>query len=222
MRFLDILQILRRRWPALLAPALLVAIATVVTTPAAPPPSYAVTMRFAGGLPPEPVSASVYGYDRHYNWLASEYVTRALAQAVETGAFAANVTTRLRGQGIVVGVGAIRSEYLASYLKVTVGWSDAAQAEAIARATADELAENAAAYWPQLSGAGAAPVRLLDAPAAVAMPAPLRSRFDLPVRAALAVVAGMLAAFGWHALDPRVRDGHTIRQLDLPVLAEIP
>jgi len=45
---------------------------------------------------------------------------------------------------------------------------------------------------------------------------------ETPVRAALAAVAGMLAAFGWHALDPRVRDGHTIRQLDLPVLAEIP
>ena len=182
----------------------------------------AALLRFAGGLPPEPVGANTYGYDRHYNWLASEYVTRALAQAVETGAFAANVTARLAGQNIQVPVGVIRSEYLASYLKVTVSWPDAAQAEAIARAASDELAENAAAYWPQLSGTAAAPVRLLDVPAALAVPAPLRSRFDLPVRAVLAVVAGLLLMFGWHALDPRVRDARAIEQLDLPVLAEIP
>lgn len=222
MRILDYARILRRRWPALLLPLLLAAFVTAMTAPAAAAPTYAVTMRFAGGLPPEPVGANTYGYDRHYNWLASEYVTRALAQAVETGAFAANVTARLAGQNMQVPVGAIRSEYLASYLKVTVSWPDAAQAEVIARAVSDELAENAAAYWPQLSGAAAAPVRLLDVPAAAAVPAPLRSRFDLPVRGALAVAAGLLLMFGWHALDPRVRDARAVEHLDLPVLAEIP
>ena len=66
------------RWNA--APAVLIAVITVATAPAAAPPTYGVTMRFAGGLPPETVGPGVYGYDRHYNWLASEYVTRALAQ----------------------------------------------------------------------------------------------------------------------------------------------
>lgn len=217
MQILDYVFILRRRWPALLLPALLIAAVTLFTAPAPTAPTYAVTMRFAGGLPPEAVSPGAYGYDRHYNWLASEYVTRALAQAVETGAFAANVSARLQAAGIAVPVGVIRSEYVASYLKVTVSWADAAQAESIARAVADELAENAAAYWPQLTNAAAAPVRLLDPPSAVAVPAPLRSRFDLPVRAALAVAAGLLAAFAWHALDPYVRDS---RQIDLPVLGD--
>lgn len=219
MRILEYAFILRRRWPALILPALVIAAASLMTAPVTPPPTYAVTMRFAGGLPPERVSSSTYGFDGHYNWLASEYVTRALAQAVETGAFAANLSARLAAEKIVVPVGVVRSEYVASYLKVTVSWADGPQAEAIARAVVAELTENAAAYWPQLADASASPVRLLDPPAAVATPAPLRSRFDLPVRIALAVAAGLLAAFAWHALDPYVRDA---RQIDLPMLAEAP
>ncbi|MCX6019912.1 MAG: hypothetical protein NTZ50_15680 [Chloroflexi bacterium] len=221
MQFFDYVRILRRRWLPALLPMLVIAVMTLLTQPVVAPPTYVVTMRFAGGLPPEPIGANVYGYDRHYNWLASEYVTRALAQAVETGTFAANISARLAGQAIQVPTGVIRSEYVASYLKVTVSWSDGPQAEVIARAVSDELSTNAAAYWPQLSGTTAAPVRLLDAPFAVAVPAPLRSRFDLPVRAVLALGAGLLLAFGVHALDPYVREAQVLEPLGVPILADI-
>lgn len=222
MQVLDYVRILRRRWWLALLPLLLIAVVTVATTPAAAPVTYAVTVRFAGGLPPEPARESVYNYDRHYNWLASEYITRALAQAVETGEFAKNLSTRLAGQGIVVPVGAIRSEYLASYMKVTVSWPDDAGAVAITRALVDEISQNAANYWPQLSGVDAAPVRLLDEPVAVPVAPPLRSRFDLPVRALLGIAAGLLLAFAVHYLDPYVREPREVERYDMRVIGEIP
>lgn len=222
MQVLDYVRILRRRWWLALVPSLLIAAVTAVTTPAAAPLSYSVTVRFSGGLPPEPARESVYNYDRHYNWLASEYITRALAQAVETGEFAKNLSMRLAGQGIVVPVGAIRSEYLASYMKVTVSWPDDKQAVAITRALVEELSQNAANYWPQLSGVNTAPVRLLDEPVAVPAAPPLRSRFDLPVRALLGIMAGLLLAFAVHYLDPYVRDSRELERDDMRVIGEIP
>jgi capsular polysaccharide biosynthesis protein len=217
----EILSTLLRRWWLVLAPALLIVAATVAFTPPAPALSYAVTMRFAAGLPPEPRASGVYNYDQHYNWLASEYITRALAQAVETSEFARNLSTRLAGQNIVVPVGAIRSEYLASYMKVTVVWPNDAEAVLVANALVAELSENSDAYWPQLTGATASPVRLLDKPVAVALPPPLRSRFDLPVRAALGLAAGVALAFAWRFLDPFLRRREDIEHRGMHVLAEV-
>ena len=173
MTVVDIVQILRRRWMLALLPLALILAASLAFTPAASATTYAVGMRFAAGLPPEPRHTDAYNYDSHYNWLASEYITRALAQAVETGQFAQNLSKRLQIAGLIVPVGAIRSEYLASYMKVTVSWPDAAGAVTVARALVDELNQNSAAYWPQLTGTTVSPVRLLDQPAAVAVPPPL-------------------------------------------------
>ncbi len=121
----------------------------------------------------------------------------------------------------MVPVGAIRSEFTASYLKVTVTWPDPAQGVDIARAVVAELSSNAQEYWPQLSGTDAAPVRLLDEPLATPIPPALRSRFDLPMRALLGLIAGVLAVFAWHYLDPLVRHGRDVEQLGVPVFGEI-
>jgi capsular polysaccharide biosynthesis protein len=216
----DFLRILARRWPFVLLPIALIAVLTVATTPATPPTTYAVTMRFAAGLPPEPRRDEAYGFDQHYNWLASEYITRALSQATETGRFAENVNARLAAAGVSAAVapGVIRSEYLASYMRITVSWPDAAQAVAIANAVDEELRRNGAAYWPQLSGASAEPVRLLDVPVAAPVPPPLRSRFDLPVRALLGLAAGLVLAFAVHYLDPVIRDPREIERAGLKIL----
>jgi capsular polysaccharide biosynthesis protein len=218
---LDYLRILGRRWWLVLAPSILIVALTLATLPPAAAPTYAVTMRFAAGLPPEPRTKDAYSYDRHYNWLASEYITRALAQSAETGKFAQSVTQRLGDPALIVPVGAIRSEYTASYLKLTVAWPEPAQAARIAQAVADELKTNGAAYWPQLSNADGEPVRLLDDIAATPIPPPLRSRFDLPVRALLGLLAGALLAFAWHYLDPVVRRPSDVEQTGLRVFGEV-
>jgi hypothetical protein len=221
LSLLDIGRILARRWWLIPLPALLLVGLTLATTPAPGAPSFAVTMRFAAGLPPEPRTSDAYNYDRHYNWLASEYITRALAQSTETGKFAQNVTKRVAVPGVVVPVGAVRSEYTASYLKVTVAWPDAAQAVAIAQAVVDELSTNGDDYWPQLAESDGQPVRLLDDLVPAPVPPPLRSRFDLPLRATLGLAAGVLLALAWHFFDPRVRRADDLERDGLRVFAEI-
>lgn len=68
----DYAFIVLRRWPALVLPVILVAAFTALTTRPAPI-MYQVTLSFAVGLPPEPLRAEAYNFDRHYNWLASEH-----------------------------------------------------------------------------------------------------------------------------------------------------
>ncbi len=215
---------LLRRWWLVVVPPLLTFALTQFT---APPPAiaYQVTMSFAVGLPPEPLRADAYNFDRHYNWLASEYVTQGFSLIISKGAFADAVTRRLAAQGVDLPrplLGAIRSEYRSSVMVVYVTWDEPALAERIARAVVDELNENYEAYWPQLSGAGASPVRLMDAPVAVPVAVPLRDRFDLPARVVAALVAGVLIALIAHALDARVADRAELERIGLRVLVEVP
>ncbi|MFN3704887.1 MAG: hypothetical protein ACK4WM_02670 [Thermoflexales bacterium] len=213
-----------RRWWLVMAPPLVVFVLTQLT---APPPkiAYQVTMSFAVGLPPEPLRAETYNFDRHYNWLASEYITQGFSLIIGKGAFADAVTRRLAKQDVVLPrplLGAIRSEYRSSVMVVYVTWDTPELAERIARAVVDELNENYEAYWPQLSGAAASPVRLMDTPQAVPLALPLRDRFDLPVRLAAALGGGVLLALVAHALDARLADRPELEQLGLRVLVEVP
>ncbi|MCS7324160.1 MAG: hypothetical protein RMJ86_01640 [Anaerolineae bacterium] len=219
----DYLSILLRRWPALALPLIIVAIITALTTRPTPI-TYQVTLSFAVGLPPEPLRAEAYNFDRHYNWLASEYVTQGFALIVGKGMFAEAVQRRLAARGIQLGAplaGAIRSEYRSSVMVVYVTWPDAELAAHIAQAVVDELNENYEAYWPQLKGASESPFRLMDPIVPVSVPLPLRDRFDVPVRFAAAALLGVLLAFTWHALDPFVHDRRDLEQLGLNVIATV-
>jgi capsular polysaccharide biosynthesis protein len=182
-------------------------------------------MTFAVGLPPEPLRDQAYGYDRHYNWLASEYVTQGFALIVGKGTFANNVAQRLAKRNVVLGAplaGAIRSEYRSSVLVIYVSWPNADQAVQIAQAVVEELNENYEAYWPQLKGAGASPVRLMDPIVPVPVAAPLRSQLDLPLRIALSLAVGAGLALLWHYYDPFIRDRREVERLGFSVIAEIP
>ncbi len=219
----DYAFIVLRRWPALVLPVILVAAFTALTTRPAPI-MYQVTLSFAVGLPPEPLRAEAYNFDRHYNWLASEYITQGFALIIGKGAFAEAVQRRLEARGIALGAplaGAIRSEYRSSVMVVYVAWNNPEQAAQIAQAVVDELNENYEAYWPQLKGAAESPFRLMDPIVPVAVALPLRDRFDVPVRFAAAALIGLLLAFAWHALDPFVHDRRDLEQLGLPVIVTV-
>lgn len=218
-------RILLRRWWLVLLPAAVIVAVSLLTARPVPPPTYQVAMSFAVGLPPEPLRADAYNYDRHYNWLASEYVTQGFSLIVSKGAFADAVAKRLSAQGAALQAplgGAIRSEYRSSVLTIYVSWPTPEQAAQIAQAVVDELNENYAAYWPQLTGATASPVRLMDPIVPVPVPAPLRDRFDLPVRLALGLLLGTALALGWHYFDPTIRQRRDVERLGLRVVGEIP
>lgn len=223
MILLDYARVLLRRWWLVLLP---VVVAGAVTALSYQPPvtTFQVKMRFAVGLPPEQV-AGVYNYDRHYDWLASEYFTRGIQDILQTSKFAGNIVTRLSADAMIAPAqiqGALRSDYRASIIDIYVTWPDGDTARRIAQAVIDELTENDKAYWPQLTNAPAPVARVLDAPVAVPIATDLRGRFDVPVRLGLGLGVGVLLAVLAHAFDRTVRDKRDVEQMGLNVIAEIP
>jgi len=221
---MDYARILLKRWWLVVLPAIVIVAATVLTTrPGAV--THQVTMSFSMGLPPEPLRDTAYNYDRHYNWLASEYVSQGFSLLVSKGAFAEGVTTQLAKRGVTLTApigGNIRSEYRSSVMVIYVTWLTAEGAAQIAQGVVDELTENYAAYWPQLTGATTSPARLMDAIVPVPIAPPLRDRFDIPVRVILGLVAGAALALMWYAFDPAIRERRELERMGFNVVGEIP
>jgi capsular polysaccharide biosynthesis protein len=218
-------RVLLRRWWLVLIPPVIIVALTLLTVRPAPPVTYQVTMAFSMGIPPEPARNDTYNFDRHYNWLASEYITQGFSLLIPKGEFAAGVEKQLAARGITLTTpvaGSLRSEYRSSVMTVYVNWPTAEQAAQIAQGVVDELTTNYEAYWPQLRDAESPPARLMDPilPAPIA-PA-LRDRFDLPVRVLLGLLAGVALALLWHFLDPAVRGRNELERMGLKVVAEIP
>ncbi|MBK8835724.1 MAG: hypothetical protein IPO29_13015 [Anaerolineae bacterium] len=222
----DYLRILLRRWWLALLPVVVMAGLTVWgNRNALPPGNFGVNVRFAAGLPPER-AAGVYNYDRHYDWLASEYIAQAFAFTIPTNQFAQAVSRRMLAQGVAISPSeveaSLRADHTSSVIKVSMSWRDAGQLEKMAEAVSAELTENGAAYWPQLSDPGGAPVRRLDVPVVLAAAPPLRDTFDLPVRLLIGLALGVFLAFALDAIDPVIRDRRALERLGLPSLAHIP
>jgi capsular polysaccharide biosynthesis protein len=222
---LDYARILLRRWWLVILPPILIVAVTLLTARPAPPVMYQVNMSFGAGFAPEPIRLDAYNYDRHYNWLASEYTAQGFSLIISKGVFAENVAQRLAAKGITLSapvLGSIRSEVRSSVFGVTVNWPEARQAEQIAQAIVDELTENYLAYWPQLTGIEQSPVKLMDPIAAVPVAPPLRDRFDLPVRILLGLIVGALLALLWNYFDPAVQERRDVERMGLNIVAEIP
>jgi capsular polysaccharide biosynthesis protein len=215
--------IFRRRWPLVVIPALVVlALGLLSYRPA--PPTYNAGVRFIVGQPPGPAAAE-FDEQRYYNWLASEYIVNGLTDWVRGGKFAQAVSARLAAGGVDVPPGAIQSGLAAdnarSMLTISLTASDP---ETLARMLDGVIAvmteENAAAL-PQLGGENAV-LTQLDEPIVNSLPAGLRNQLDLPLRVALALVAGAGLALLAHYLDPTIRDRAEIERLGLPLVGAIP
>ena len=226
MILLDYLRLILRRWWLVVLPVVVITGLTLAIRPV-PVTVYQVKMRFAVGLPPEKVPG-VYTFDRHYDWLASEYFTRGVQDMLTTSKFAGALVGRLSDElrvspGITGAIqGALRSDYRASVIDVFVTWGDPTVAAQVAQAVIDELNQNSSAYWPQLTDAKVSPVRVLDAPVPVPLSIDLRSRFELPVRIGLGLGLGVLLAFLAHYIDRVVHDRREVELLGLTVIGDIP
>jgi len=222
MELRDYWKIFVRRWWLVVTP-LLVVLAYTVATYRPPSTVYQVVMRFAAGTSPAGLSLD---YDRYYPWLASEYIANGLADVAETGAFAAAVAERLETEEQAISAGAVQGAIVTdnaqSILVIYLTWPDPQQARTVARAVADELVDNSAAYYPQLENVQPA-VRLVDEPAPCPLPPSLRAQLLGPaVRLGLAAAVGVALALTWHYLDPTVREAEELESMGLPVVARIP
>ncbi len=216
-------KILRRRWVIALIPAIIVLIAGIATYQPAPV-AYNAGVRFIVGQQPG-AAAAEFDEQRYFNWTTSEYIVNGLADWVRGGKFAEAVSDYLAGQGYDVPAGAIQGGLSAdnarSMLTISLTSGDATQLEHMLVGVIAVLTEDNAEALPQLGGETAILVQL-DEPVINPIAAGIRSQLDLPLRIALALVAGLGLALLAHYLDPTVRERAEIEKVGLPVIGEIP
>ena len=216
------LLILRRWWPLILLPAVVIG-GVGLATYQRPPTTYGATVRFTASLPPSFTGA---GFDpTYYSWLTSEYIVGSLSDWIKTGAFAQAVSDELAAQGKTIPGPAVQSalasDYVRSQLILFVNTGDPDEAQAIASAAIKVLQTRNADAYPQLGGVNAV-VNALDAPTVGASTPGLRAMLDLPIRLGLGLGVGLALALLTHYLDPFIRAKGDIEVLGLSVLAEIP
>lgn len=217
-------QIVRRRLWIVLALLLIVGLASLIVRPKRAP-AYQTSMRFMLGVEPEAKTGDYYTYDRYYSWLTAEYLVDDAAELVRSGAFALAVSGKLTDQGISLPAGAIQgstqSGRLHRILTVGITWGDAEQLTHIANAVAQLLPTEVARHLAQV-GQSNVTASLIDAPAIALVGPSLREKLDLPIRLALALLAGIVLAFALDYLDDGVRSRQEIESAGVHVLAEIP
>lgn len=218
--------ILRRRWwiPVLLM-LLTLALTLISQRPWQPrPPSYALGMSFSVGVQPQE-GASDYNYDGYYSALASEYLIDDFSEIVKGSEFAAEVSRRLADKGITVAPGAIQGSTQAGklhrILMITLYGGNAEQLNTLADAVIGAMTEATHLFMPRLLADQGA-VYLVNRGQPAEIGPGLRQRLDLPLRLALALVAGVLLVFLLDYLDDRVRDRQHVEALGIRVLGEIP
>lgn len=219
--------ILRRRWWLPVALAVLVGVLSLLQLqpwqPAAP--NYTASLRMLVGVLPA-AEQDVTAYDpRYYAWLTSEYLVDDFTEVVRSQLFAAHVSARLRAQNITVPPGMIQASAatgkLHRIITLSFTWGDAAQLEAIARAAAEELAQNTPFYFQQL-GTENAGVTLIDGPTIGVVGGGVREQVELPLRVLLALLVGVGLVFLMHYLDNAVRTERDLEASGIRVLGTIP
>jgi len=214
--------ITRRLWLVVALPLMVLLFALATHRPT--PPMFHASMRLAIGVPPLAVERGMNFDPRLTSGQASEFLADDFTEVIQGSAFAAAVSKRLPA-GLVIPAGAIAGSTSAEkhhrILYVDITWPDETQLSAISQAIIQTMREEGSTYLAQL-GAADAKVYLLDGPNIAPVGPSLRQRLDIPLRVALALVAGLALAFLLEYLDDTVRDAADMEALGIPVLGEIP
>ncbi len=220
-------QIYRRRWWLPLILTLAVAlISTLQLRPwQTPAPSYTASLRLLVGVLPA-TDADVASYDpRYYAWQTSEYLVDDFTEVLRSDLFAQKVSERLAEQGITIPASSIQGSsatgHLHRILSLSLSWPEQQGLEAITAAVVAEITENVPFYFRQL-GTENSFATILDEPRIGAVGPSLRQRIELPLRIALALIAGILLVFLLDYVDTTIRNRQETEALGLPVLGEIP
>jgi len=217
-------RILWRRWWIVAGVLLLVLVGSAVYRPH-PTPMFQASMRFTIGVSPESDEERVTMDPLYSSYLASEYIADDFTEIVKSESFAGDVSARLASQRILVPAGAIQgftvSEKQHRILTIHITWPDEAQLRAIAEAASETLKEENAKYFKQLGSEGAE-VFVIDPPRVVPLGISLKDRLEIPIRLALALLAGIGLAFLVHYLDDTIRETEEVEALGMSVLGRVP
>ena len=206
--------ILMRRWWLVLGLPVVVALLTVLS---GGPDDVTVEarLRFAIDIPR---SVIVEGSDEGTAAKIGAALIDDIARVIPSEAFAAAVADRLPA-GVDDSAGEIASELSATdrhriadvWVRRTVpadalgvpGADPREDLGMIAEKVVEELEENGSQWFARL-GEDEVALTVIDGPTVSIAAASLRSRLELPMRVALALVVGVGLAFLLHALDPRL------------------
>ena len=219
------LRVLIRFWWLIVALVAVVAVGSVVLRPQ-PAPVFQAGVRFTIGVN-APTYAQANGYDPILtSYQASEYIRDDFVEVVQSDLFAEDVTAQLRKASvtdITVKRGAISAaiEKQRRIMSLTVTWNNADQATKIINAAVKNLNDNNPKYFAQL-GSSPAVIAIIDNPSVVQVGASLREQMDIPIRIALALLAGIALAFILDYLDQSIRDTRDVESLGFKVIGEIP
>lgn len=214
------LQVLWRRWPALLILPLLAG-AVAVYQDATRDEQYSANARLAVVRAPETPSSPDFRYDEYYNYLASEFKIDDLVETVRGNVFAAAVAERI-GASTGEVQGALAAERQHRILSVNVTTGDPERTLQINRAVVEELEQNPELYVDVLTDGAGASVRAIQIPEGAA-PDSERARLLLVLGVLVAAGAGVLLAFLLEYLDDTLYDDETTAHaLDLPVIGVVP
>ena len=219
------LRVLIRFWWLIVALVAVVAVGSVVLRPQ-PAPVFQAGVRFTIGVN-APTYAQANGYDPILtSYQASEYIRDDFVEVVQSDLFAEDVTAQLRKASvtdITVKRGAISAaiEKQRRIMSLTVTWNNTDQATKIINAAVKNLNDNNPKYFAQL-GSSPAVIAIIDNPSVVQVGASLREQMDIPIRIALALLAGIALAFILDYLDQSIRDTRDVESLGFKVIGEIP
>ncbi|MEP7199614.1 MAG: hypothetical protein ABI874_07345 [Chloroflexota bacterium] len=214
-------HVIRHRWWIIAILVVVVFAASYLLTPR-PVTTWAATMRFTIGLAREsvPVTNTLYYDPAYYDWLVSEYITDDFSEVVKSSAFAGDVS---QCAGVPVGAiqGQANTQKQHRILTLTLGGADEQQVTLIANCAAKMLRENNAKYFAQLNTYRGS-IQVIDGPTVSTSTTDLRGRLDLPIRLALAAIAGIALAFLIDYLDDSVRGARDVEAMGVTVIGEIP
>jgi capsular polysaccharide biosynthesis protein len=219
------LQVLWRRWPAVLMLPLLVALLAVYQD-STRTQQYAANARLSVVRVPDPDPVGDFRFDEYYNYLASEFKIDDLVETVRGNVFAEAVAGRLQAAGTDASTGevqgAISSDRQHRILSLTVTTTDPARSLEISRAAVAELESNPALYLDVPENGAGASVRAIQIPHDAGVDT-ARVRLMLILGVIVAFGFGVLLAFLLDYLDDTLYDTDTTAAaLNLPVLASVP
>lgn len=218
------LQVLWRRWPAVLILPLAVALVAVYQD-ITRTDEYSANARLSVVRIPDPAPEE-FRYDEYYNYLASEFKIDDLVETVRGNVFAASVAERMTAAGNPISAGEVQGSLASDrqhrILSITATTPDPERTLAISRAVVEELESDPGLYLDMPADAAGASVRAVQVPDS-AGPDTARARMILMLSVLVALGMGVLLAFLVDYLDDTLYDADgTSDATKLPVLAEIP
>ncbi|MDE3090603.1 MAG: hypothetical protein KGJ80_14590, partial [Chloroflexota bacterium] len=204
MELRDYARVIRRYLWLIVALVVVVGVGSFIFR-AQPAPQYTASVRFTIGVSAPPAT-QVQGYDPILTaYQASEYIRDDFVEIIQSDSFADDVNATLAKMGvggITINKGnlsaAVEKQRRLMSMTVTAGNPD--QAAQIAQAAVKNLSENNAKYFAQLGATGAT-VAVIDKPVVTRVGASLREQLDIPIRALIALLAGIALAFIMDYLD---------------------